>query len=35
MAKQKLKGFYGNITERQFRKYYTEARAAPATPART
>src|ERR1700753_1158565 len=25
MAKQKLKGYYGNITERQFRKYYTEA----------
>ena len=24
-AKQKLKGYYGNITERQFRKYYTEA----------
>src|SRR5581483_2410126 len=24
-AKQKLKGAYGNITERQFRKYYTEA----------
>ncbi len=25
MAKQKLKGYYGNITERQFRKYYAEA----------
>lgn len=25
MAKQKLKGYYGNITERQFRKYYDEA----------
>ena len=25
MAKQKLKGYYGNITERQFRKYYREA----------
>ncbi|MDE2109869.1 MAG: 30S ribosomal protein S4 [Alphaproteobacteria bacterium] len=24
-AKQKLKGYYGNITERQFRKYYFEA----------
>jgi len=24
-AKQKLKGYYGNITERQFRKYYKEA----------
>ncbi len=24
-AKQKLKGFYGNIGERQFRRYYTEA----------
>src|SRR5919204_5366512 len=24
-AKQKLKGYYGNISERQFRKYYTEA----------
>ena len=24
-AKQKLKGYYGNINERQFRKYYTEA----------
>ena len=28
-AKQKLKGFYGNITERQFRKYYEEARRKP------
>lgn len=25
MAKQKLKGYYGNITERQFRRYYQEA----------
>jgi len=24
-AKQKLKGYYGNITEKQFRRYYTEA----------
>ena len=24
-AKQKLKGYYGNISERQFRKYYHEA----------
>ena len=24
-AKQKLKGYYGNITERQFRRYYAEA----------
>jgi small subunit ribosomal protein S4 len=24
-AKQKLKGYYGNITERQFHKYYVEA----------
>lgn len=24
-AKQKLKGYYGNISERQFRKYYQEA----------
>jgi len=24
-AKQKLKGYYGNITEKQFRKYYAEA----------
>jgi len=28
-AKQKLKGYYGNITERQFRKYYTEAARRP------
>src|SRR6516225_8748673 len=28
-AKQKLKGYYGNITERQFRKYYTEASRRP------
>lgn len=25
MAKQKLKGYYGNIGERQFRRYYFEA----------
>ena len=25
MAKQKLKGYYGNISEKQFRKYYFEA----------
>ncbi len=25
MAKQKLKGYYGNITEKQFKRYYTEA----------
>lgn len=25
MAKQKLKGYYGNIGERQFRRYYAEA----------
>src|SRR3974390_3324083 len=24
-AKQKLKGYYGNISEKQFRKYYAEA----------
>ena len=24
-AKQKLKGYYGNISEKQFRKYYSEA----------
>ena len=28
-AKQKLKGYYGNIGERQFRKYYEEARRRP------
>ena len=26
MAKQKLKGYYGNIGERQFRRIYEEAR---------
>jgi small subunit ribosomal protein S4 len=26
MAKQKLKGYYGNISERQFRRLFTEAR---------
>jgi len=25
MAKQKMKGYYGNISEKQFRKYYFEA----------
>ena len=25
MAKQKLKGYYGNIGEKQFKKYYAEA----------
>ncbi len=25
MAKQKLKGYYGNISEKQFKKYYEEA----------
>lgn len=25
LAKQKLKGYYGNISERQFRRYYAEA----------
>jgi len=25
MAKQKLKGYYGNIGEKQFKKYYVEA----------
>jgi len=28
-AKQKLKGYYGNITERQFRKYYQNAARRP------
>jgi len=28
-AKQKLKGYYGNITERQFHRYYTEAARKP------
>ena len=28
-AKQKLKGYDGNITERQFRKYYTDAARRP------
>src|SRR6202050_2961301 len=26
-AKQKLKGYYGNITERQFRKYYQDRKS--------
>ena len=25
MAKQTLKGYYGNITEKQFKRYYTQA----------
>ena len=25
MAKQKLKGYYGNIGEKQFRRYYAQA----------
>lgn len=28
-AKQKLKGYYGNITEKQFRRYYAEASRRP------
>jgi len=28
-AKQKLKGYYGNITERQFHRYYVEASRRP------
>ena len=28
-AKQKLKGYYGNITERQFRRYYQDAARRP------
>ena len=34
-AKQKLNGYYGNISERQFRGIYEEAAASRATPART
>jgi hypothetical protein len=34
-AKQKLKGYYGDISEKQFRKVYEEATASRATPART
>ncbi len=35
-AKQKLKGYYANITEKQFRRYYAEAiRLQAAIPART
>ncbi len=35
-AKQKLKGYYGNITEKQFKAIYREAaRLQAATPART
>ncbi len=29
MAKQKLKGYYGNISEKQFRKYYSDAARRP------
>jgi small subunit ribosomal protein S4 len=29
MAKQKLKGYYGSISEKQFRKYYKEAARRP------
>ena len=35
MAKQRLKGYYGSVSERQLRRYYIEAAAARATPART
>jgi len=34
-AKQKLKGYYGNITERSSANTTPRLRAAPATPART
>ena len=34
-AKQKLKGYYGNLTEKQFSGIYDEARRRRATPART
>src|SRR6202023_4312200 len=34
-AKQKLKGYYGNITERQFRKYYQNAARRPGDTAET
>ncbi len=34
-AKQKLKGYYGSISEKQFRSYYQKPCARPATRART
>ncbi len=34
-AKQKMKGYYGNISEKQFRKYYAEAIRLKGTPRRT
>ena len=34
-AKQKLKGYYGDLTEKQFRRIYAEAERVRATPART
>ena len=34
-AKQKLKGYYGNISEKQFRGIYVEAARRRATPPRT
>ena len=34
-AKQKVKGYYGNISERQFHKYYVEARRLRGTRAPT
>ncbi len=33
-AKQKLKGYYGNITERQFRRIYQEAARSKGSPRR-
>ena len=35
MAKQRLKGYYGSVSERQLRRYYPRPCAARATPART
>ena len=35
MAKQKLKGYYGNIGEKQFKKYYQEAVAGRVIQAKT
>ncbi len=34
-AKQKLKGYYGSISEKQFRRYYARRSASRATRART
>ena len=35
-AKQKLKGYYGDLTEKQFKRIFAEAAAGQvATPART